>query len=79
MADTALLRRAFAELLGTALLVIAVVGSGIAAVRLSPGDAGMQLLVNALATAGGLAAAIVAVAAASGAHLNPVVTVVDRV
>jgi arsenate reductase len=79
VADTALLRRAFAELLGTALLVIAVVGSGIAAVRLSPGDAGMQLLVNALATAGGLAAAIVAVGAVSGAHLNPVVTVVDRV
>jgi arsenate reductase len=79
VADTALLRRAFAELVGTTLLLVAVVGSGIAAVRLSPSDEGIQLLINALATAGGLAAAIVAVGAVSGAHLNPVVTVVDRV
>lgn len=78
MSEVALQRRALAELLGTALLVVAVVGSGISAVRLSPGDPGAQLLVNALATAGGLAAAIVAVGAVSGAHLNPVVTLVER-
>lgn len=78
MADTALARRALAEFLGTALLLVAVVGSGIAAARLNPGEPGTQLLVNALATAAGLAAAIVAVGAVSGAHLNPVVTLVDR-
>ncbi|MEX2268263.1 MAG: aquaporin [Acidimicrobiia bacterium] len=76
--DGTLARRALAELLGTTLLLIAIVGSGIAAVRLSPGDAGMQLLLNAFATAAGLAAAIVAVGSVSGAHLNPVVTLVDR-
>jgi arsenate reductase len=77
-ADLPLARRAFAEIVGTALLLVAVVGSGIAATRLSPDDTGLQLLENALATAGGLAAAIVAVSAVSGAHLNPVVTLVDR-
>jgi glycerol uptake facilitator-like aquaporin len=71
-------RRLFAEFLGTALLLVAVVGSGIAAQRLSRGDAGLQLLENAAATAVALVAIIVAVGPVSGAHLNPVVTLVDR-
>jgi len=75
----ALARRASAEALGTALLVTAVLGSGIAAARLSPGDTGLQLLENALATAGALVAIILAVGPVSGAHLNPVVTLADRV
>ncbi|MGH9189560.1 MAG: aquaporin [Acidimicrobiales bacterium] len=74
----ALARRALGELVGTALLLAAVVGSGIAAQRLSPGDVGLQLLENAAATAAALAAIIVAVGPVSGAHLNPVVTLVDR-
>jgi len=73
-----LTRRVVAELVGTALLLVAVVGSGIAAQRLSPGDTGLQLLENAIATAAALAAIILAVGAVSGAHLNPVVTLADR-
>jgi arsenate reductase len=72
-----LARRAFAELLGTALLVAAVVGSGIAAQRLSPSDTGLELLENALATGAALVAIILAVGPVSGAHLNPVVSAVD--
>jgi glycerol uptake facilitator-like aquaporin len=71
-------RRALAELVGTAVLLVAVVGSGIAAERLSPGDPGLQLLESAAATAAALVAIILAVGAVSGAHLNPVVTVADR-
>jgi glycerol uptake facilitator-like aquaporin len=71
-------RRALAELLGTALLLVAVIGSGVAAERLSPGDPGLQLLENAAATAAALVAIILAVGPVSGAHLNPVVTLVDR-
>ena len=71
-------RRACAELVGTALLLIAVVGSGIAAQRLSPGDTGLQLLENAAATAAALVAIILAVGPVSGAHFNPVVTLADR-
>ena len=52
----AVARRLFAEALGTALLVAVVIGSGIAAPRLSPGDVGLQLLENAAATAAGLVA-----------------------
>ncbi len=74
----ALARRALAEALGTALLVAAVIGSGIAASRLSPGDTGLQLFENAVATAAALVAIILALGPVSGAHLNPVVTVVDR-
>lgn len=70
-------RRAAAEAVGTAFLLIAVVGSGIAAQRLSPQDTGLQLLENALATGAALAAIILAVGPVSGAHLNPVVTLVD--
>ena len=71
-------RRAFAEALGTAFLVLAVVGSGIAAERLSPGDAGLQLFENAAATAAALVAIILAVGPVSGAHLNPAVTLATR-
>jgi glycerol uptake facilitator-like aquaporin len=72
-------RRATAELVGTALLVAIVVGSGIAAQRLSPGDVGLQLLENSVATGAGLVALILAFGAVSGAHLNPVVTIADRI
>ena len=77
--DRALARRASAEAVGTALLVAVVVGSGIAAQRLSPGNTGLQLLENALATGAGLVALILAFGSVSGAHFNPVVTLVDRV
>lgn len=72
-----LFRRLLAELLGTALLLVVVVGSGIAAQRLSPNDVGLELLENALATGAGLAAIILALGSVSGAHLNPLVSVVD--
>src|SRR3954468_9000515 len=72
-------RRATAEGVGTALLVAVVVGSGIFAQRLSPDDVGLQLLENSIATAGGLVALILAFGSVSGAHFNPVVTMVDRV
>jgi arsenate reductase len=61
------------------LLVAIVVGSGIAAQRLSPGDVGLQLLENSLATGAGLGALILALGPVSGAHFNPVVTLADRV
>ena len=70
-------RRAVAEALGTGLLVTVVVGSGIAAQRLSPGDVGLQLLENSVATALGLAAIILMVGPVSGAHLNPVISLAD--
>lgn len=72
-------RRAAAELLGTGLLVTIVVGSGIAAQRLSPGDVGVQLLENSIATALGLTVLIWVFQHLSGAHFNPVVILVDRV
>lgn len=75
---TALARRLVAEALGTCFLIIAVVGSGIMASRLSPGDVGLQLLENAAATAGALVGLILMFGAVSGAHFNPVVTIVDR-
>jgi glycerol uptake facilitator-like aquaporin len=71
-------RRVIAETVGTALLVAVVVGSGIAAQRLSPGDVGLQLLENSIATAAGLVALILAFGSVSGAHFNPVVTLADR-
>ncbi len=71
-------RRTAAELIGTGLLVMVVVGSGIAAQRLSPGDSGLQLLENAVATALGLAVIILIFQTVSGAHLNPAVTLADR-
>jgi glycerol uptake facilitator-like aquaporin len=73
-----LTRRLAAEALGTGLLIVAVVGSGIMASRLSPDDIGLQLLENAAATAAALIGLILIFAAVSGAHFNPVVTLVDR-
>jgi glycerol uptake facilitator-like aquaporin len=73
-----LARRALAEALGTAALLIAVVGSGIMAQRLSPHDTGLQLLENSIATGAALVAIIVTFGSVSGAHLNPVVTLADR-
>jgi len=70
-------RRVVAEGMGTGLLVTVVVGSGIAASKLSPDDVGLQLLENALVTALGLAVIIAAFGPVSGAHLNPVVSLVD--
>lgn len=72
-------RRFLAEFIGTALLLAAVVGSGIMAQRLSPHDVGLQLLENSIATAAALVAIILALGPISGAHLNPVVTLADRV
>lgn len=72
-----LARRLVAEALGTCLLIIAVVGSGIMASRLSD-DVGLQLLENAAATAGALIGLILMFGAVSGAHFNPIVTLVDR-
>src|SRR6185312_12798569 len=54
-----------------------VIGSGIAAARLSPGDIGLQLLENAVATGAGLYVLILVIAPLSGAHLNPIVSLVD--
>ncbi|ASW57796.1 aquaporin family protein [Plantactinospora sp. KBS50] len=71
------MRRASAELAGTGLLVTAVVGSGIAAARLSPTDVGLQLLENSIATAFALGALILVFGPVSGAHLNPVVSIAD--
>ena len=74
-----LARQALAEFLGSAGLVTVVIGSGIAAQRLSPDDVGLQLLENALATGGGLIALILAFGPVSGGHFTPVVTLADRV
>jgi glycerol uptake facilitator-like aquaporin len=70
-------RGLLAEFVGTAMLVTVVVGSGIAAARLSPGDVGLQLLENSTATAFGLAVLILLFGPVSGAHLNPVVSAAD--
>jgi len=72
-------RRAVAELLGTSLLVMIVVGSGIAAQQLSPNDVGLQLLQNSTATVLGLTVLILVFGPISGAHFNPVVSLVDFV
>ena len=71
-------RRLVAEALGTGLLIVAVIGSGIMASRLSPSDVGLQLLENAAATAGALIGLILIFGSISGGHFNPVVTLVDR-
>jgi len=72
-----LTRRLTAELIGSALLAALVIGSGIAAQRLSPTDTGLQLLENAFATALGLPVLILIFGPVSGAHFNPVVSLVD--
>ncbi len=74
---TGAFRRSAAEFVGSGLLAAVVVGSGIAAQRLSPGDVGLQLLENALATALALPVLILTFATVSGAHFNPVVSLVD--
>lgn len=73
-----LLRRHLAEFTGTALLVMAVVGSGIMATNLSR-DVGLQLLANAVATGGALFALITVFGPVSGASFNPVVSVMSHV
>lgn len=72
-----LARRALAELVGTAVLVAVVVGSGIMAQTLSPHDIGLQLLENSLTTVFGLGVLIVMLGPVSGAHFNPVVSLAD--
>jgi glycerol uptake facilitator-like aquaporin len=70
-------RRLVAELLGSAFLAAVVIGSGIAAQRLSSGDIGLELFENAAATAVGLFAIILMFGPVSGGHFNPVVSLVD--
>ncbi|HEU5109616.1 MAG TPA: MIP/aquaporin family protein [Micromonosporaceae bacterium] len=77
MSPVVLWRRLLAELIGTGLLVCAVVGSGVMATRLSPDDVGLQLLENSTATALGLGALILTFGPVSGAHFNPVVSAAD--
>ncbi|MGX5682448.1 aquaporin [Schumannella luteola] len=72
-----MIRRIVAEFLGGALLAALVIGSGIAAQRLSPADAGLQLLENAFATALGLPVLILVFVSVSGAHFNPAVSLAD--
>jgi len=72
-----LLRRLAAEFLGSALLAAIVIGSGIAAQRLSPSDTGLELLENSAVTAAGLFAVILMFGPVSGAHFNPVVSFAD--
>src|SRR6187200_879652 len=71
-------RRLVAEALGTALLLAAVVGSGIMGERLAGGNVAVALLANALATGAALVALIVTFGPVSGAHFNPLVTLVTR-
>jgi arsenate reductase len=70
-------RRLLAEFLGSAFLAAIVIGSGIAAQRLSPSDTGLELLENAAATAAGMFAIILMFGPVSGAHFNPVVSFAD--
>jgi glycerol uptake facilitator-like aquaporin len=72
-------RRVFAEFLGSLLLAAMVIGSGIAAQALSPNAIGLELLENAASTAGGLYVLILMMGPVSGAHFNPIVTLVDAV
>ena len=77
MTEVGLGRRLLAEFLGSAFLAATVIGSGIAAASLSPGNAGLDLLENAAATAAGLFAIILMFGPVSGAHFNPVVSFAD--
>src|SRR5208282_401730 len=70
-------RRVVAEFLGTAFLVATVIGSGVMADRLANGNVALALLANTLATGAILVALILAFGQISGAHLNPVVTLMD--
>jgi glycerol uptake facilitator-like aquaporin len=73
----ALTRRVVAELVATMFLLAAIVGSGIMGERLAGGNVAIALLANSLATGGVLLALIATFQPISGAHLNPVVTLVD--
>ncbi len=77
MSKVALWRRLTAEFIGSAFLAAVVIGSGIAAQQLSPGNTGLQLFENAAATAAGLFAIILMFGPVSGGHFNPVVSFVD--
>jgi glycerol uptake facilitator-like aquaporin len=77
VSEVALWRRLTAEFLGSGFLAALVIGSGIAAQRLSPGDTGLELLENAASTAAGLFAIILMFGPVSGGHFNPVVSFVD--
>ena len=77
--DPPLARRLLAEFLGSAFLAAVVIGSGIAAANLSPGDIGLQLFENAAATAAGLFTIILMFGPISGGHFNPVVSLVDAI
>jgi glycerol uptake facilitator-like aquaporin len=70
-------RRLAAEAIGTALLVAAVVGSGIMGDRLSGGNQAIALLANTIATAAALVALILTFGPISGGHFNPAVSVAD--
>jgi glycerol uptake facilitator-like aquaporin len=70
-------KRYAAEALGTALLLAAVVGSGIMAERLSGGNVAVALLANAIATGGALYVLIAGLAPISGAHFNPIVSLIE--
>ena len=74
---SSLARRLAAEFLGSAFLAAIVIGSGIAAQRLSPSATGLELLENSAATAAGLFAVILMFGPVSGAHFNPVVSLAD--
>jgi glycerol uptake facilitator-like aquaporin len=77
MPKHALAWRALTELLGTGLLVAAVIGSGIMAAQLSSHDIGLELLENAVATAAGLAVLVMLFGPVSGAHFNLIVSLMD--
>jgi len=77
MAEVAAWRRLAAEFAGSAFLAALVIGSGIAAASLSPGNTGLELLENAAATAAGLFAIILMFGPVSGGHFNPVVSFAD--
>ncbi|HEX7993979.1 MAG TPA: aquaporin, partial [Streptosporangiaceae bacterium] len=77
VSEIVLWRRLAAEFAGSAFLAATVIGSGIAAASLSPGDTGLELLENAAVTAAGLFAIILMFGPVSGGHFNPVVSFVD--
>ena len=72
-----LARRATAEAVGTALLLAALVGSGIMGERLAGGNAAIALIANTLATGAALVALILTFGSISGAHFNPAVSLAD--
>ena len=77
MTNVTLTRRLTGETLGSAFLSAIVIGSGIMAQQLSPGDVGLELLENALVTGAGLYVLILVFSPVSGAHFNPVVSLVN--